>query len=181
MISVHNFEINKTFYNYLKNNSEFEIIDIDFNKSKSRELSNDLDTLGIISDIITLAEVIYSLYSGTPDYSAIASLATKVIKDGLFSDEIPNTYNFISETNIMTNFMPQRKCEGASSYAVAILMTYRRYKNEKQNYIHLPFTIQEGLGICKKYNIIDALNYAYKNGLIEVDLSCEYFYYDYKS
>lgn len=42
MMSVHNFEINKTFYNYLKNNSDFEIIDIDFNSSKSRELSNDL-------------------------------------------------------------------------------------------------------------------------------------------
>lgn len=128
-----------------------------------------------------MAKVIYSLYSGTPDYSSIASLAIKVIKKELFSDEIPNTYDFISENHIMTNFMPQRKCEGASSYTVEILMTYRRYKNEKQNYIHLSFTIQEGLRICQKYNIIDALNSAYKNGLIEVDLSSEYFYYDYKS
>lgn len=128
-----------------------------------------------------MAEVIYSLFSGNSDYSAIASLATKVIKEGLFSDKIPNTYDFISETLIMNNFMPQLKYEGVSSYEVAILMTYRRYKKDKQNYVHLPFTIQEGLGICQKNNIIDSLNYVYKNGLIEVDSSCKSFYYDYKS
>ena len=162
MISVNNFGINITFYEHLKNNSDFEIINIDSNMLKSRELSNIEDTLDDIGDIITLARVIYSLYSGKPDWQAIGSLATKIIAKELLSDsEIPNSYDFIKESYILTNFMPQRKCEGASSYAVEILMTYRRYKKEGKNYIHLPFTIQEGLGICKKYNILDAVNFAH--------------------
>ena len=84
-----NFEINRTFYNYLKNNSNYEIIDIDFNSSqyKSRGLTNVNDIINDISDIITFAEVIYSLYSGKPDYQAIASLATKIIVKGLFGEE----------------------------------------------------------------------------------------------
>ena len=45
-------------------------------------------------------------------------------------------------------------------------MTYRRYKKEKEHYIHLLFTIQESLGIWVKYTIIDGLNYAYQHGLI---------------
>jgi hypothetical protein len=55
--------------------------------------------------------------------------------------------------------MQQRECEGSASYAVALLMSYRRLKkNEDEDYIHLPFTIQEGLGFCKKYNIIDEVS-----------------------
>lgn len=176
MICVNNNELNRT----LKNNSDFEIINIDFNSSKSRELSDFMDTLEESQDIISLAKIIYSLYSGTPDWGEIASLATKIIKDGLFSDGIPSSYDFIKKYHHYDNFMQQRECEGAASYAVAILMTYRRLKNKNEYYPHLPFTIQEGLGICKKYNILDALNYAYKNGLIEIGDDCYSFYYDYK-
>ena len=73
---------------------------------------------------------------------------------------------FFSKSNVSTNFLNQRKCEGSASYAVSLLMTNRRYKKETQHYIHLPFTIPESLEICVKYTIIDALNYAYQHGLI---------------
>ena len=174
---INNSEFNISLYNYLKSNAEFEVVDINFNStSNSRELNSysnmDID----IIDIITLAAAIYNLFSGNIQISDILSLAKSTVKLGLFSS-VPSTYNFLKENKrlSMLNFKGQRPCQSAAGYAVAILLTYRRYLKEENNTIHLPYTIYDHFGYCTKFNVLDALNFAHENGLME--LPCDEFFY----
>ena len=55
---ISNSEWNETLYNYLWNNSEFEIIDIDLKNISNKRNIDEIT----VNDIITLSKVIYSLY-----------------------------------------------------------------------------------------------------------------------
>lgn len=89
----------------------------------------DLDMPEEISDMITLAKVIYSIYSGDIDYAGILKLASKVVNLGLF-ESLPSTYNFREKYNIGLSFwLWQRRCEPSAGYAAAISTSYRR-KNQ---------------------------------------------------
>lgn len=174
---INNSEFNISLYNYLKSNAEFEVVDINFNStSNSRELDSysnmDID----IIDIITLAAAIYNLFSGNIQISDILSLAKSTVKLGLFSS-VPSTYDFIKKNKrlSMLHFEGQRPCQSAAGYAVAILLTYRRYLKEEEYTAHLPYSIYDHLGYCSKFNVLDALNFVHENGLME--LPCDEFRY----
>ena len=78
---ISNSGINETFYRYLKNNSEFEIVDIDLKKFNSTKRRVDEITP---SDILLLAEIVYSLYSGEINPQALLKLGKRLIDLGKF-------------------------------------------------------------------------------------------------
>lgn len=122
-IIISNSGFKDTFYKYLKNNSEFEIVDIDFkNISNKRKMEKDIeDVLDeiTIDDIITLSKIIYSLYSGDIDVNSIVKLTVRIIE---ILDSIPKNYNFVEQKRIMYNFQySQRECEPSEGYAFALL------------------------------------------------------------
>lgn len=80
----------------------------------------DLDMPEEIYDIITLAKIIYSIYSGDIDYVEILKLTSKVVKLGLF-ESLPSTYNFREKNKISFGFwLGKRICEPSAGYAAAI-------------------------------------------------------------
>ena len=83
----------------MKNNSEFEIVDIDlkkFNRTKRR-----VDEI-TPSDILLLAEIVYSLYSGEINPQALLKLGKRLIDLG--KNSLPANYDFIKNNNIMYVF-----------------------------------------------------------------------------
>ena len=96
---ISNSGINETFYRYLKNNSEFEIVDIDLKKFNSTKRRVDEITP---SDILLLAEIVYSLYSGEINPQALLKLGKRLIDLG--KNSLPANYDFIKNNNIMYVF-----------------------------------------------------------------------------
>lgn len=161
---ISNSGINETFYRYLKNNSEFEIVDIDlkkFNRTKRR-----VDEI-TPSDILLLAEIVYSLYSGEINPQALLKLGKRLIDLG--KNSLPANYDFIKNNNIMYVFQfTQRRCEPSAGYAVALLASYRAYMKmkdyEKSRFAAI--TIMEHFGRCKKFSVLDGLDFAHNTGLV---------------
>lgn len=98
---ISNSGLNETFYKYLKKNSEFEIANIDWKNISTKRNMNFEDALEEVTiyDIIVLAEVIYSFYSGNIDVDGIEYLVERTVEIGLF-DSLPKKYNFIEKKKL---------------------------------------------------------------------------------